>query len=357
MKMDLILALLASTTLLGSLPALAETTAQASNVQHLTGRCLDDSHRIDTDVNCEVSAVVNVGQQLFFASDKGIPGRDTSKVFSIGLPVSSETAALSMDFNTLSYARGDLLGTAEKIEGLTKAVDTTGAAYVIATSAFTRADNEASNRILYWPSEDAQRVKSLGDAMAIREQIFAVVNAPFFQVEGISVAPGNTLLLGIRKQGVNSQNFAPAFIILKAPFTLDNGQMQLTGPFTLAFEFTPYVAGNDRPLSLSGLEYDSFNNRLLATTSFEEADVIGGYLWVLPMSLLGWKGSTVPQVVLDPQGAPLKFANKPEGVEILSKTQVLIVHDDDRVQVADSEHGKSKKPNAFTYSLIELRDN
>jgi hypothetical protein len=50
----------------------------------------------------------------------------------------------------------------------------------------------------------------------------------------------------------------------------------------------------------------------------------------------------------------LWFDNKPEGVVALNARQVMVVHDDDRVQVAESARGKAKQANEFTYSVIEL---
>jgi len=74
----------------------------------------------------------------------------------------------------------------------------------------------------------------------------------------------------------------------------------------------------------------------------------------LPMSLLEPGGPGTAQLVLRQDGTPLWFDNKPEGVVALDARHVLVVHDDDRVQVANSAHGKAKKPNEFAYSVIEL---
>jgi len=65
-------------------------------------------------------------------------------------------------------------------------------------------------------------------------------------------------------------------------------------------------------------------------------------------------GPGTAQLVLRQDGTPLWFDSKPEGVAALDARHVLVVHDDDRVQVADSAHGKARKPNEFAYSVIEL---
>lgn len=337
-------------------PACASAKAapiQANSVQHFTGRCLDSVHRSDKDVNCEVSGVARIGGRLFFANDKPIPGQGTSSLFSI--EVHGAPLPLPLEFEHLTFLRGALIEASEKLEGLTK-VSFGFARYAIATNAFNRANNTASSRILYWPVDNPEAAKILGDPQQLQQQISAVLGKTFFQVEGIAVDPDNNLLLGIRRLGDDSKTARPDFIILRAPMTLHEGEIVLDSEFEQVYRSTPNVPGDARPLSLSGLEYDPYNNRLLATTSHEVGEKIGGYLWSLPLSLLSRKHVGTPQPVLGTNGLPLWFDNKPEGVEVLSESQILVVHDDDRVQVTDSRNGKSKKDNEFAYSVITLRN-
>jgi len=354
MKTSLSFAMFASILSWGTFPANATGSLQAISVEHYTGRCIDTANNADSDTNCEVSGVARIDQRLFFANDKPIQGRSTSSLFSIPLPTSENITQLPLDFEQLSYAQGELIGATEKLEGLTQ-VTIADKLYGIATPAFSKAAIPASNQILYWPVDRPEEAKVLGKSDTIRKQMATLVGQPFFQVEGIAVAPGNWLLLGVRKIGENSKTATPEFIILRAPLAMKNNEVALAGDFEHAYRFKPQVPGDSRPLSLSGLEYDPYNARLLATTSFEQGEEIGGYLWTLPLSLLTPEGTGAPQPILGPDGAPLWFDNKPEGVEVLNKTQVLIVHDDDRVQVATTANGKAKQRNEFTYSVIELR--
>ncbi|QHG66941.1 hypothetical protein [Pseudomonas putida] len=351
MKKNLCFALLASTLLVAA-STHAAPSIQSSSVQHFTGRCLDAAHRSHKDVNCEISAVVKIGQQLYLANDKPIPGEGTSSLFSINFQGSPKPP---FNFKSLTYLQGEPIETADKLEGLTK-VTFGDASYAIATNAFTRAINPASSTVLYWPVDNPESINVLGDPNALHQQIGAVLGESFFQVEGIAVVPGNRLLLGIRRLGADYHAAKPAFIILQTPIKMTKGQIVLDGDFQVAYQFTPKVPGDDRPLGLSGLEYDPYNKRLLATTSHEDGDKIGGYLWSLPMSLLSQDKAGMPEPFLDPDGRPLWFDNKPEGVEVLSDSQILVVHDDDRVQVADSTKGKSKKDNEFAYSVITLHN-
>ncbi|MFK0311604.1 hypothetical protein ACIQUF_10180 [Pseudomonas sp. NPDC090233] len=354
MKTSLRFVLFASITLAtGS--ANAEAPMQASSVEHFTGRCLDAAHSDGKDVNCEISAVAKVGNRLFFANDKPIPGNATSSLFSIGV---QEVPKLPLEFEHLTFQGGKLFEATEKLEGLTK-VSFDATDYAMATNAFTKASNSASSRILYWPVDKPDEAKILGDPQELQQRIGEQLRETFFQVEGIAVDHDKNLLLGIRKLGADSKKAKPDFIILRAPIkTLAGGEIVLGNEFEQAYRFTPNVPGDDRPLALSGLEYDPYNRRLLATTSHEDGEKIGGYLWSLPLSLLQSDPVGTPQPILGTDGQPLWFDNKPEGVEVLSESQVLVVHDDDRVQVVDSEKGKSKKVNEFAYSVVTFgKDN
>jgi hypothetical protein len=353
MKMNLPCTLAITLACLGSLSANASSSLQAHTLSHYTGRCLDLAHHTGTDTNCEVSAVVRVGDQLLFANDKPIQGHATSAICSITIEDLEGSTPLPLNFDNLTYARSTLIDAAQKLEGLTTlTLDDTH--YAVASSAFTRAQNPAFNKILYWPVDNPAHTRQLGAVEAIREQISAIVGEPFFQVEGLAIGPANTLLLGIRQQGSDYTTAHPVFTIVQAPITVQADELVISGAFELAYQFEPRVQGDDRPLSLSSLEYDPFNKRLLATTSHEQGDQIGGYLWALPLSLLEPDSSGIPLPFLGPDGSPLWFDNKPEGVVALNARQVVVVHDDDRVQVADSAHGKAKQANEFTYSVIEL---
>lgn len=331
----------------------ASISIHATSVRHYTGKCLDAAHHAGKEMNCEVSAVVRVGDQLIFANDKLIEGKGTSSVFSIGLQAPEGLTRLPLNFDHLQYARSPLIDATQKLEGLTT-ITLDGTHYAIASSAFTRAQNPAFNKILYWPVDKPAEAKQLGEVEAMRKLISTIVGEPFFQVEGTAIGPDGSLLLGIRQQGRDYTTAHPVFTIVQAPISLQAGELVIAGDFKLIYQFTPRVQGDDRPLSLSSLEYDPFNMRLLATTSYEEGERIGGYLWTLPMSLLEPDAAGTAHPVLGQDGKPLWFDNKPEGVVALNASQILVVHDDDRVQVSDSAHGKAKKPNEFAYSAIEL---
>ena len=112
-------------------------------------------------------------------------------------------------------------------------------------------------------------------------------------------------------------------------------------------------------IALSGLAYDSFHNRLYLLTSYESAPTvegIGGFLWTLSLEALEQK--TPPVLVRNRQGNALSFGHKPEGIAVLSRKELLIVYDDDRVLGAPGlrkgEEIFYRKPNQAAYSVVLL---
>jgi len=66
MKKRLPFALAATLSTLACPLAAASASVHASTVHHYTGKCLNAAHHAARDMNCEVSAVTRIGEQLFF---------------------------------------------------------------------------------------------------------------------------------------------------------------------------------------------------------------------------------------------------------------------------------------------------
>lgn len=332
----------------------------ALSVKHATARCVDHPIPPDSSTRCEVSAVAHAGNRLIFANDKPLPGTGVTPLFSLAkkkhkIAPHTPTPLINPAFNQV-----------RKLEAMTRTLD---GRYLIASSAFNRVgtdadpSNDAYSTILYWPVDRPDSVQVLspssrGGITSSRElhaQIAKALGAPFFQIEGMSVAPDNKLLLGVRKQGEDYKHSEDVFKILVAPFTMASGQMRLTGDFQLLFEFTPKVPGSDEVLGLASIEYDRFDKRTLyALTSTEDDTSIGGYLWSIPVRPLLERQALTPSLVVDRTGAPVRFGNKPEGLEVMSSSTLLVVHDDDRYKVKTSRTSKASKPEEFAYSSIRL---
>lgn len=335
--------------------------AQIKTLEQATAKCFDEAQNPDSGnlIRCEVSAVSRVDDTLILVNDKPFPGKGLSPVFS-----------LALQNNKISEAVPDYLDTpvitqARKFEALTTTLDNQ---YFIASTAFNRVGTAGDkqfdryNTIVYWPVGKPERAKvaspsvreEVTSSIGLREQISEALGAPFFQIEGMSVAPGNRLLMGIRKQGDNHESARDVFKVLAATFILEGEVLQFTEPFKLIFEFTPNVPGQEfEELGLSSIEFDRYNNdRFYALTSFEDEHTISGYLWSIPLEGLLQGDSASPQLVRAPDGLALRFANKPEGLEVLDHHYLLIVHDDDRVQVESSPEGIASKANEFAYTVV-----
>ncbi len=83
---------------------------------------------------------------------------------------------------------------------------------------------------------------------------------------------------------------------------------------------------------------------------------LGGYLWTL--SLADLHENKAPTLVLKGPGSPLLFAHKSEGVTVLNRDLVLVVHDDDRVlgreHIENPETQFSRGANQAAYTLVLL---
>ncbi|MFQ6573271.1 hypothetical protein [Pseudomonas sp. UM16] len=330
-------------------------------LEHATATCADKA--LDpgqtSGVLCEVSAVARVGDTLILANDKMLPGNSRSPIFTRALENNRIVDAIP------EYLNAPVLKQAQQFEALTTTLD---GRYVIASTAFSRVgtDSDAGfdnyNTIVYWPADAPGRVdiaslsvrQGVASSVALREQMSQALGAEFFQVEGLSVAPGNRLLVGIRKQGANRKEAREVFRILATTFSLDNGVLQFTSPFKLIFEFVPHHTQQvPQDLGLSSIEFDRYNqDRLYALTSFEDEENISGYLWSIPLRGLLEGDSLSPQLVRTEDGLPVKFVNKPEGLEVLDQAHLLIVHDDDRMQIDSSSCGIASGPNEFAYTVV-----
>ncbi|MFB4394631.1 MULTISPECIES: hypothetical protein [unclassified Pseudomonas] len=334
-----------------------QANTQAISVEHGTARCTEMRLPADHRAVCEVSAVSRVGERLYLANDKPMGNTGASPLFDLALE--GERIAKGPP----TYLQAKAFTQARKFEAMTTTLDDT---HVIAITSFSRigsvddATDDAFNTLLYWPVHRPQDVKLVSpstrkgvtSSFAIREQLVELLGAPFFQIEGLSIAPANQLLLGVRKVGASYGQARDVFKILAVPFAFDAGEMHLTGAIRTLFEFTPEVPGSDQVLGLASLEFDRFHGgRLYALTSFEDATSIAGYLWSIPLL----DGSPAePQLVIARSGEPLRFNNKPEGLEVLDASTLLVVHDDDRFAVQSSAQGQASGPDEFAYSIVHM---
>lgn len=206
------------------------------------------------------------------------------------------------------------------------------------------------------PSTRGQVSSSRG----LRDKIGKAIGAPYFKIEAMTTAPGDRLLIGVRKYGQDSKTADYAFLLLSTSLKVDAHNAVLGDEFEVVKTLSPEqlrrkleLSQGARPeLGISGIEFDRCNNdRFYATTSFETDQEIGGYLWVLP-----FKDNTLgdPEPVKTRDALPLAFVHKPEGVEVLDCNRVLVVHDDDRFRIEDPDLGRARQVHEFVYQVVQF---
>jgi hypothetical protein len=324
--------------------------------------------------SCETSAVVYQGTNLIIGSDQPIPKDGLSSVFAIkytdnGLPTDS-----GLSSEPVSYLTAPPFLTATKYEDFTLTPD---GLYVIATTGFDRVKSDSAewdgyNTLLFWKVGSPETVTvvspttsdGITSSVSLREKISVVLKSeqfpkgvPYFKVEGLAAIPGNKLLFGIRELGANYEEFEYAAKIISVSYQIRNGNvLELADDFKLIYSYDVSKAFN-QTVGLSSLEYDKHSDRLYLLTSFEESETdegLGGYLWTLPIADL--KSGKAPTLEIKEDGTPLLFAHKSEGISVLSKNKVLVIHDDDRVlgrkKVENPETQFSRQANQGAYSIV-----
>ena len=352
---------------------LAKKLPQAHIIDHGTFDCFEENLRAAASLlHCETSAVVFNGQDLVFASDAPIPGKNRSAAFSIGYTEGMLAA------QTLTYLTPKPIISAVKYEDFTITPD---GQYIIATTGFDRVKRNSPkwdnyNMLLAWPAHNPNEAhivspstnQGITSSVSLRKKISSVLTTdhfphgvPYFKVEGLAAIPDNKLLFGIRELGQDYNNFSYVIKIIEVSYQINNGQIQLADDFKLVYSYNPHrISFIPKQLALSSIEYDRYHDRLYLLTSFEEGnsdESVGGFLWILPLNY--FRTHYLPLLVLKANtNKPLMFAHKAEGITVLAKNRVFVIHDDDKVLgrdvVKDPESQFSRKANQAAYDVVEL---
>ena len=340
---------------------------------------------IDEDgdiVNCEASAIVYDGTNLIMASDKPIPSDSQNKRSSVFYVEYSNFRSQGVKYYTTAP-----FVEAIKYEDFTITPD---GRYVIVTTAFDRVHYSGSsewdhyNTMLIWAVGKPDTVTlvcpstkdGVTSSVGLREKISSALvtqefpeGAPYFKIEGLAAIPGNRLLLGVRELGKSYKEFDYAMKIISVSYNITNGKLLVSDDFRLAYEYDPSERkaelGNFT-VALSSIEYDRYHDRLYLLTSYEnESDGkvtdedIGAFLWVLPIDRLD-TGKAPDLVLKQSDSSPLRFAHKGEGVAVINKERIFIIHDDDRVlgrtNIENPETQFSRQHNQAAYTIVDLVD-
>lgn len=293
-------------------------------------------------VNAEVSAVVYDGKRLILASDKPIPGEQRSAVFA--LPMRPE----GPDDTQLEYFTTPLIKQAVKYEDFALTAD---GHYVLATTGFDRIDDashdlNAYNHLLIWPLGEPEKVQAVDPdprdgvegSLELRNKLDGAIGFAYYKIEGLAAIPGERgdglLLFGVREQGRDHDDFAYVSRLVGAHYEInDAGNLVFIDEMREFYTFDPGHHESVRfECGLSSLEYDPYHALLYLLTSFETEDdgkpCIGGYLWV--MSLDDLHAGRLPTLVTMPDGTPLEFEHKAEGLAVLDRERLFVAYDNDR---------------------------
>ncbi|UYG09721.1 hypothetical protein [Halomonas sp. M4R1S46] len=293
-------------------------------------------------VNAEISAVLYDGERLLLASDKPVPGEARSAVFA--LPLTPE----GPDDMRLEYLTAARLQQAVKYEDFAL---TTDGRHVLAVTGFDRIDDQSHalndyNHLLIWPLGRPDEVQvvdpdprdGVEGSLELRRKLDAAIGFPYYKIEGLAAVPGDhgdgLLLFGVREQGNAHDDFHYVSRVVGAHYQItEGGNIELIDALREYFRFDPDAQEGVRfACGLSSLEYDPYHARLYLLTSFEvEAqgeEHIGGYLWV--MSLEDFRAGRTPAMVTTPEGLPLEFEHKAEGLAVLDRERLFVAYDNDR---------------------------
>jgi hypothetical protein len=308
------------------------------------------------DLYCETSGIVYIKEKLILANDKPMPVGLGSSVFSLpfkdGMPQDRKP----------EYFTAPQFLKARKFEALTLTPDHR---YILATTAFDRVKKgspkwDGYNTLLIWPVGEPKSVKIVSSSsrngvvssLSLREKFSNALKSKkypdgpsYFKVEGLTAIPGRKLLFGIREIGWKYNDFEYVIKILGVSYTFLNGEMILEDDLGLVYDFDPSLVEIKYRIGLSSLEYDQQHNRLYILTSFEMDSALGGFIWVLPLA--DFHARNAPKLAVNEMGKPLQFDHKAEGLSVIDKNRVMVIHDDDRF-------AQGRKPNQAVYSLIEF---
>ncbi|MFA6016420.1 MAG: hypothetical protein WC742_15280 [Gallionellaceae bacterium] len=332
----------------------------------------------DSSVNCDLSAVAWIkntqGGELIFGNDKPPKAGKESSVFTISYAGKDFAATASKNF--LNFPPFSLVS---KFESMSITPD---GAQLVAMTAFNRfSENDPSldifNELISWPSNAPPKGtivavterEGVQSSITLRTRLAKAIRAKFgdqanyFKMEGLAMLPGNRIIFGIREIGQSYTNFDYRAVLLEGKYSLNNGVFLLddTAELTVIRDFSENTSqAVGRKVGLSSIEYDASTRQLYILTSFEDNETrqLGAYLWVLPET--NGVLDNVIHLVKTSDGAPFVFSHKAEGMAVLGKGRVFIIHDDDRnttnVRIQGKNGGqlRSRKLNEAAFDILQI---
>ncbi|MBW2738938.1 MAG: hypothetical protein JRE64_08830 [Deltaproteobacteria bacterium] len=181
------------------------------------------------------------------------------------------------------------------------------------------------------------------------KKIASHLNYKWSKVEAMALSPDETsLLIGIRAIGESYK--LPLYKVIILKYDLKD---LLQGPEVIVnVDLNEYLK---RPEGISSLEFSHKLNSFLLLTSFEDESryppisQVGGHLWIAPRDL-----SQLNKIDRWKSLERTTFSHKPEGVDMLSSREAIVVFDDDGDRKSTTgEKGKFKLgANEAVFSIV-----
>lgn len=326
-------------------------------------------------ISFEPSSVYVHNSEVFLVSDKPLTKDFPSPMVKFSIRRLTQNKIGAGEINPIKSVE---IANAKKIEAMTISLD---GSTVFATTSFSyfgsnAKKNDPYSTILYWPVDHPEQAKIINpvtrngvtSSRGLHQQIKRILRKGkfragpnYFKIEGLSIMPNNRLLFGIRSSGDSYKSSRYNYVLLDANIVKDDDNFSLKD-FRKVYEYdsTNQTRTDNRlltsPVGISSLEYSEARNGLFILTSYETSTRIGGYLWFL--SLEDLEQRRPPTLVRKPDGEPIHFAHKPEGLWVLAKNQLLVIHDDDRSLLpVKTESGILRRNvNHGVFSLIQLNN-
>lgn len=312
---------------------------------------------------CEASAVAYHDGKVYVASDKNVASPRSSFFMYRNIDSLDEVD---------SYLTGAVFAGVRKVEDM--AVDRENQ-LIFATTSFDRIKEKSHkwdpyNTLFAFKPDDVNSVFVVNEeitdgyvsSLSVKQLIEDAVGSKYFKVEGLAVLPGNKIVFGIREQGQTYKDFRYVSMALVGSFVIRDSKIFMTEKLEILFDYTEDVSKVKNNLGLSSLTYNSYDHSLFMTTSYEENEVptiegLGAYLWKVSLSENSRKAKKL-MPVLNSEGEMHRFTHKSEGIAIIDKNRLLVVHDDDRVLQSSFRDGVSTKPirqpSEFFYDVVQF---
>ncbi len=316
----------------------------------------------------ESSAIVFDGKDLIIANDKSMDLEDYSSIFSVDY----DNGVISSD--SVNFLNQSEFNHANKFEDLTITADSE---YIFATTGFDRVKDDSAewnpyNTLLYWENGDLDSVQLISSStiddytssVDIKTKLTDLFGVSYFKIEGLAAIPNNVLLFGVREMGKSYKDFDYVIHIVSVSYEITDSGIVLNDDFKVVYDFDPSSFDLGHEVGLSSIEYNKYTDSLMILTSFEDQNELGeitdedlgGFLWQIPIDLLYENSS--PYLIKKDDSTPLMFAHKAEGLTVIAKNLLVVIHDDDDVfgdeDITNIEKEFYREANQAAFSIVEL---